>query len=69
MEDDEAKSNARFTNKLENFNMAITEKRPAMSHIFHNNARPHVSYLTRAKLLDLNWDVLIHPSYSPHLVP
>ena len=38
--------------------------------IFHqNNARPHVSLMTRQKLLQLNWEVLIHLSCSPDIAP
>ena len=38
--------------------------------IFHqDNARPHVSLMTRRKLLQLGWKVLIHPPYSPDIAP
>ena len=36
--------------------------------IFHqDNTRPHVSLTTRQKLLQLDWEVLIHWLYSPDI--
>jgi len=38
--------------------------------VFHqDNARPHVSLITRQKLLELCLDVLSHPPYLPDLAP
>ncbi|GFW88978.1 histonelysine Nmethyltransferase SETMARlike [Trichonephila clavipes] len=37
---------------------------------FHqDNARPHTSVVTRQKLWDFDWKVLMHPLYSPNLAP
>ena len=53
---------------------ALDEKHPELvngKHItFHqDNARLHVSLMTRQKLLQLGWEVLIHPLYSPDITP
>ena len=38
--------------------------------VFHqDNARPHTSLVTRQKLRELGWEVLLHPPYSPDLAP
>ena len=38
--------------------------------IFHqDNTRCHVSLMTRQKPLELGWEVLIHPPYSPDIAP
>ncbi|XP_066864385.1 histone-lysine N-methyltransferase SETMAR-like [Kogia breviceps] len=38
--------------------------------IFHQDtARPHVSLMSRQELLQLGWEVLIHPPYSPDIAP
>ena len=52
----------------------IKEKRPELATrkgvIFHqDNARPHTPLATRKKLLELGWEVIPHPPYSPDLAP
>lgn len=38
--------------------------------VFHyDNARLHTSLVTCQKLLELGWDMLLHPPYSPDLTP
>ena len=45
----------------------MTNRKGVVFH--HDNARPHTSLVTRQKLLELGWDVLPHPPYSPNLAP
>lgn len=64
----------KYYSQLDRLKAAIGEKRPELSNrkgvVFHqDNARPHVSLQFRQKLLQLCWDVLRHPPYSPDLAP
>ena len=57
--------------KLDN---EIKKKRPELATrkgvIFHqDNARPQTSLVTRKKLLELGWELMPHPPYSPDLAP
>ena len=52
----------------------IKQKRPELATrkgvIFHQyNAKPHTSLVNRKKLLELGWEVIPHPPYSPDLAP
>ena len=63
-----------YVRQLTNLNYAIQEKRPELANrkgivFHHNNARLHTSLDIRQKLLELGWDVLPHPPYSPDLAP
>ena len=60
--------------QLDQLKTAFNEKPPELVTrtciIFHqDNARPHVSLMTRQKLLQLGWQVLIHQPYSPDIAP
>ncbi|KAG6802281.1 Ammar1 transposase [Apis mellifera caucasica] len=63
-----------YIEQLTKLNNAVEEKRPELTNrkgvvFHHDNARPHTSLVTRQKLLELGWDVLPHPPYSPDFAP
>ena len=37
--------------------------------MLHDNARPHTVKVTRQKLIELGWELLPHPPYSPDIAP
>ena len=64
----------KYCSQLDQLKAALDKKclkwinRPRI--IFHQgNARLHVSLMPRQKLLQLGWEVLIHPPYSPDIAP
>ena len=64
----------KYCSQLDQLKAALDEKRPKLVNrkriIFHqDNARPHVSLMTRQKLLQFGWEVLIHPPSSPDIAP
>ena len=64
----------KYCPRLDQLKAALNEKRPELVNrkclIFHqDNARLHVSLMTRQKLLQLGWEVRIHPPYSPDIAP
>ena len=64
----------KYCSQLDQLKAALDEKCPELVNrkhiIFHqDNARPHVSLMTRQKLLQLGWEVPIHPPYSPDIAP
>ncbi|GFU05964.1 mariner Mos1 transposase [Trichonephila clavipes] len=63
-----------YCHQLDKLNNALQQKRSELINrkgvVFHqDNARPHTSLVTRQKLLQLEWDTVPHPPYSPDLTP
>ena len=57
-----------------NLDKEIKEKWPELATrkgvIFHqDNARPHTPLVIHKKLLELGWEVMLHPPYIPGLAP
>lgn len=44
-------------------------RRPKEVLFLHDNARPHTAKRTKRKLLELGWELLPHPPYSPDMAP
>lgn len=64
----------KYCSQLDRLKAAIDEKRPELNNrkvVFHqdNYARLYVSLQCRKKLVQLGWDLLPHPPYSPDLAP
>ena len=64
----------KYRSQLDQLTAGLNQKRPELVNrkriIFHqDNVRLHVSLMTRQKLLQLGWEVLIHPPYSPDIAP
>ena len=58
--------------QLRRVNEAMRLKRPDRQGqviLLHDNARPHVAQVVKTALQELEWEVLIHPPYSPNLAP
>ena len=64
----------KYCSQLDQLKAALDEKHPDLVNrkhiVFHqDNTRLHVSLMTRQKLLQLGWEVMIHLPYSPDIAP
>ena len=67
-------NSSKYCSQLDQLKAAFNKKRQELVKrkciIFHeDNARLHVSLMTRQKLWQLGWEVLIHLLYSPDIAP
>ena len=64
-----------YSQQLMYLNEKILENRTGPGHgnkkviLLHDNARPHVALITKKTIMELGWEVLPHPAYSPDLAP
>ncbi|CAK9817859.1 Mariner Mos1 transposase [Anthophora plagiata] len=67
-------NSAKYCNQFNQLKASIAERRAELSNrrgvvFHHDNARPHVALDLRQKLLQFDWNILPHPSYSSDLAP
>ncbi|GFX76284.1 histone-lysine N-methyltransferase SETMAR [Trichonephila clavipes] len=60
--------------KLDRLKLAFDQKRPKLANrrgvvFYEDNVRTHTSVVIRQNLWELGWKVLMHPPFSPDLVP
>ena len=64
-----------YSQQLTRLDEKIREKRTGPGHgnrkviLLHDNARPHVAIETKETIIELGWEVMTHPAYSPDLAP
>lgn len=63
-----------YCSQIDDMHKKLCMKHPALTNrkhpiLLHDNARPHISKLTVQKLIELKYEILPHPPYSPDLSP
>ncbi|GFX10299.1 histone-lysine N-methyltransferase SETMAR [Trichonephila clavipes] len=63
-----------YCQQLDRWKLVIDQKGPELANrrgvaLHQDNSRPHTSIVTRQKLWELDWEVLMYPPYSPDLAP
>lgn len=63
-----------YSSQLSRVQKALIIKQPALTNrnkvvFLQDNARPHTAILTQKKIVQLKWDLLPHPPYSPDISP
>ncbi|GFV64570.1 histone-lysine N-methyltransferase SETMAR [Trichonephila clavipes] len=63
-----------YSHPLDRLKLLSDQKRSELANrrgvVFHqDNAKPQTSVVTRQKLWELGWEVLVHPPYIPDLAP
>ena len=75
LQENQTSNSNKYCTQLDQLKAALNKKCPELVNfgkriIFHqDNTRPHVSLMTRQKLLQVGWAVWCHLPYSPDIAP
>ncbi|XP_015784703.1 histone-lysine N-methyltransferase SETMAR-like [Tetranychus urticae] len=72
LDDGETVNGDLYRSQLEEIDPLIRERNPQQTRrplFLQDNARPHTAQLTKEKIKELNWAMVLHPPYSPDLAP
>lgn len=58
-----------YCRQLDALNRSLDRRRQSQVVFLDDNAKPHRSRLTNGKIIELGWDRVDHPPYSPDLAP
>ena len=65
---------ALYVKQLQRVHDKLKEKQPGLVNrqqvmFLQDNARPHIANITKNKIIELGWELLPHPAYSPDVSP